>query len=230
MGKSPAFQLYASDFYVDTNTWTIEEVGIYTRLLLSEWVNGGLPDDAVRLARASGCGTKKFQKSWGSIQFKFHRNGNGLLVNDRLEDEREKQSKYKESQSQKGKLSAIKRGTVVRTGVEPRLQPEVNSSSSSSSSIKKKNILSDEEWIEKIKTINPWINWEDLNREMDTWLLNNPKRKKTRQFITNWIIRKQKDKPMESKSAPVNSSIPVKGIPNDLTNMLKEATKEGWKV
>ena len=39
MGKTPAFQLYAADFYMDTNSWSIDEIGIYTRLLFSEWVN-----------------------------------------------------------------------------------------------------------------------------------------------------------------------------------------------
>ncbi len=52
MSKAPAFQLYAADFYMDTNTWSIEEIGIYTRLLFSEWVNGPLPNDETRLARA----------------------------------------------------------------------------------------------------------------------------------------------------------------------------------
>jgi uncharacterized protein YdaU (DUF1376 family) len=35
--KPPAFQLYASDFYMDTNSWTIDEIGIYTRLF---YLNG----------------------------------------------------------------------------------------------------------------------------------------------------------------------------------------------
>ena len=56
--------------------------------------------------------------------------------------------------------------------------------------------MSDEEWVLKIKSLYPWVNWDDVNREMDAWLLNNPGRQKTRRFITNWLIKKQKDKPV----------------------------------
>ncbi len=65
----------------------------------------------------------------------------------------------------------------------------------------KRNILSDEEWTTKIKELYSWVNWEDVNREMDAWLLNNPKREKTRGFITNWLKGKQKDKPMSKSSS-----------------------------
>jgi uncharacterized protein YdaU (DUF1376 family) len=43
MNKAPAFQFYASDFLADTASWTAEEVGVYVRLLASEWVNGCIP-------------------------------------------------------------------------------------------------------------------------------------------------------------------------------------------
>ena len=50
MGKSPAFRLYASDFYMDTQTWSNEEVGVYLRLLLYQWINGSIPNDENLLA------------------------------------------------------------------------------------------------------------------------------------------------------------------------------------
>lgn len=148
----PAFQFYASDFLVGTNTWTVDEVGVYIRLLASEWENGGLPGDTKRLSRASGCSQKRFVKCWLTVSQKFHVNGHGLLINDRLESVREEQRKYRELQSDKGKLSAQKRWgdkvTTVITTVEPVLQPEgqpegqpnCNPSSSSSSSFKDKDL------------------------------------------------------------------------------------------
>jgi uncharacterized phage protein (TIGR02220 family) len=147
MSKSPAFQTYSADYYMDTNSWTIEEMGIYQRLLLTEWVNGALPDDRVRLARIAGCSLKKFHAAWPTINVKFTKydslldsknglyfqvddtlTGKGYLINIRMEKEREKQRKYKELQSKKGKKSAELRSTAVEAPVEATLQPKVNSS------------------------------------------------------------------------------------------------------
>jgi len=109
MTEAPAFQLYSADFYVDTNEWSVDEVGIYTRLLLSQWSNKSLPDNITRLARIAGCSPQKFQKAWGQIAIKFTKNGDGRLQNPRLEREREKQQKYRELQAEKGKRGAEKR-------------------------------------------------------------------------------------------------------------------------
>jgi uncharacterized protein YdaU (DUF1376 family) len=213
VGKAPAFPLYASDFDMDTATWENDEVGAYLRLLLYEWVNGGLPEDTYRLSKIVRESEKKFIGKWKNLSTKFHLNGNGLLVNEKLEFVRQEKAQFIESQREKGKRSAKKRWgdrvTPVIMAVTERLQPESNpsSSSSSSSSSKKKHltkqVLSDEEWIAKIKEINPWLDWDDLNREMDTWLVNHPERNKTRAFISNWILRKQKDKPMGMKKKRV---------------------------
>jgi uncharacterized protein YdaU (DUF1376 family) len=168
MNKSPAFQMYASDYFMDTNSWTVDEVGIYQRLLLTQWANGGLPDNEKRLARIAGCGIKKFQKGWTTIKIKFQQNGNGNLINLRLEEERQKQLNYRELQSQKGKLSASKRSTVVETVVEPELQPKVNSSVFSlQSSSSLNNIINKEQ--AKAPFILP--SKEEINEGSDPMLL-----------------------------------------------------------
>jgi uncharacterized protein YdaU (DUF1376 family) len=145
--KAPAFQLYSADFFMDTGEWSIDEIGIYTRLLLSEWCNGDLPSEPTRLARIAGCDPKRFKNRWLIVRTKFQLNGNGRLINLRMEEERKKQAKYRELQSQKGKVSAEKRATTVETTVEPRLepdgQPKGNSSSSSSSSNLKESAKAD---------------------------------------------------------------------------------------
>ena len=240
MGKAPAFQMYAGDFLVDTQGWTATEVGIYTRLLMNEWVNGRLPEEMERLARIGGIDLGNFLKCWRRvIQDKFeYSNGapppGGTLpnsgspppigdivkftspgfVNNRLELEREKQDKFRELQSEKGKMGGRPLKSRSFMGALTEQKPEESSSSSSSSSIQKKiykrKVLSDKEWIEEIKKLHSWINWDDLNREMDTWLLNNPKRQKTRKFITNWILNKQKDKPMKLTESPKEKKEPPK--------------------
>ena len=64
MGKAPAFQIYASDFYTDTDHWTIKEIGIYPRLLLSQWTNIELPNEPSRLARIAGCDVRTLNRNW----------------------------------------------------------------------------------------------------------------------------------------------------------------------
>ena len=136
--KPPAFQLYAADFYMDTNAWTPEEVGIYFRLLLSEWVNGPLQNDPKRLARIAGIGSKKWPKRWTIIASKFSQNGDGKLYNKRLEEEREIQRKYRELQTKKGKMGGRPKKSCGFSPDLTGLKPEESSSSSSSINTKKK--------------------------------------------------------------------------------------------
>lgn len=229
--KAPAFQTYASDFYMDTNSWTIEEIGIYQRLLLTEWTNGGLPSDEERLSRVAGCKLKIFKKFWPIISQKFSQNGNGNLINKRMEEVRKNQAQYAEIQREKGKHGAEKRWKDHITHVIPQAMPVDSSSSSSSSlttkkeNIKRKKVLSDEEWKTEILKLNPWINWDDLNRDIDTWLLNNPHRQKTRRLITTFITRKIKDRPMQIKKPDYKSEGTI-GMPD----WIEKAAKDGWKI
>jgi uncharacterized protein YdaU (DUF1376 family) len=108
MGKAPAFQMYAADFYMDTNGWSIDEVGIYTRLLFDQWVNGFIPSDPERLARTAQCSLKKFLAGWEIIQKKFIPAGEGQLKNPRLEEERNKQEVSKEKLSISGRSGGLK--------------------------------------------------------------------------------------------------------------------------
>lgn len=139
MEKAPAFQLYASDFYMDTNGWSALEVGVYFRLLMSEWVNGQLPDDTQRLSRIAQIDQPEFVKLWQVVlRKKFVKDGSGLLVNKRLEQVRQKQAVFRESQSKKGHQGAEARWNKEIANAMPGPlagdQPEDSSSSSSSSS------------------------------------------------------------------------------------------------
>lgn len=107
--KAPAFQFYSADFLIDTQDWSVDEIGIYTRLLANEWVNIDLPVEPERLARIAGCSLKKFQKGWRIIEKKFIPAGEGRLQNRRLEETRQEQIKYVESQRESGKRGAEKR-------------------------------------------------------------------------------------------------------------------------
>jgi uncharacterized protein YdaU (DUF1376 family) len=142
MAKAPAFQLYSNDFLVDTLDWSIEEMGIYTRLLFYQWTNGNLPDDEKRLARIAGCGTQKFIANSKKVLSKFVKSSEGFLQNERMELTRQQQSQFIESQREKGKKRAAKRWEGHIATAIPRLQPKdkpKNGSSTSTSSSLKDN-------------------------------------------------------------------------------------------
>ena len=129
MGKAPAFQLYAADFYMDTVGWTATEVGAYFRLLLHEWVNGPLPDNAAALSRIAGVDHKTMGKFWvQSVGKKFAQNAEGAWENTRLERTRQEQENYIKSQRNKAK----KRWGKGDAGAMPEDMPNGCSSSSSS--------------------------------------------------------------------------------------------------
>lgn len=143
MGKAPAFQLYSNDFFVDTITWELDELGLYARLLFVEWSNGPLPKDHKKLAKIAGISPKKFSNLFQICSSKFIENAEGNLINQRLEQEREKQYKYSESRKdiahkrwEKSNTHAMHmhEHTDIHTGCSS------SSSSSSTSNIKDKRL------------------------------------------------------------------------------------------
>jgi len=134
VSKAPAFQLYAADFYMDTVGWSCEEIGLYFRLLMAEWVNGPLPDDPVRLSKTCQISLKKFQVNFILLAPKFVKKEGGFLINERLEKTRQEQMQFSELQREKGAKSAKKRWGKKVTKVTPRLQPDDKPKDNSSSS------------------------------------------------------------------------------------------------
>lgn len=109
MAKPPAFQMYAADFLNDTAEWTNLEVGIYTRLLMYEWINGSLPTDFERLGRLCGLQGEQVEMMWDTIGPKFTSNGDGRLHNNRMEKVRDLQHARRDVKSKAGSKGAAKR-------------------------------------------------------------------------------------------------------------------------
>lgn len=201
MTKAPAFQLYAADFYMDTASWTNAQVGAYLRLLLHEWINGPLPSDMASLARiACVSDVRTMYKIWlATVGKKFTATDGNLLINKRLEEEREKQRINREIQKVKGISGATKRW---KDHIAPAIaQAQPKHSSSSSTSIKKeiekkekrKLTLTDEEWMNEIKN-NPAyksINVEIEKGKCEAWCLTNGKIMSRRRLV-NWLNRAEK--------------------------------------
>lgn len=95
------FPFFGRDFLTATSGWTAEERGHYVALLIVQWEQGGLPDDAKRLELISpglaGC--------WKTVQEKFPKWKDGKRRNIRLEHERSKSHE----RSERARQSASKR-------------------------------------------------------------------------------------------------------------------------
>lgn len=95
------FPLYAADFDIATRLMSVEAVGAYIRLLISQWINGSIPDNLDQLARIAGTSDlKRFKESvWPEIEMKFPIAKRGERRNARLEVEREKSMRTSEKKS-----------------------------------------------------------------------------------------------------------------------------------
>lgn len=139
MSKSPAFQLYAADFYMGTDDLTAAQVGGYIRLLCKQWDKNYLPFD------------KKILKKWTQLSSrdldivleKFVKNENGY-INERLEKERQKQEQYRISRSEAGKIGNKKRwGNLSHSDTDANTKVSQNNRSSSSvSNLQSSNTIS----------------------------------------------------------------------------------------
>lgn len=106
MAKPPAFQFYASDFLVDVAEFKSCEVGVYIRLLATQWVNGDLPKESTRLAVICGEDISNFHTIWEIIRHKFEQNNQGRLVNKRMEEVRYNKKRTSDGASKAGESSA----------------------------------------------------------------------------------------------------------------------------
>lgn len=120
---SPAFSLYPKDLLSDANCASMsdEEFGCYMRLLLHCWLEGFIPSDPARLARLTRRTRQSFDRIWPAIAPCFSPDGDNL-VQKRLEEEREKQSRRAEENTAKGKKGGRPPKSSVSNKTEkPRL-------------------------------------------------------------------------------------------------------------
>ena len=146
--RSPAFQFYPQDYLSSSRVaeMTLEEEGVYIRLLCYCWSTGSIPSDPERCARLAGKGCSTETATNVQRAFNEHPTDSERLVHDRLDFEREKQARRREQASEAGKKSgesraASRAGIRKNTGRKKPLnvrstdvQRNINTSSSSSSS------------------------------------------------------------------------------------------------
>lgn len=149
--KPPAFQFYPQDYLASSRVaeMTLEEEGVYIRLLCYCWSTGSIPADPERCARLAGKGCTVATATVVQRSFNEHPTDPQRLVHDRLEIERENQRTRREQASSAGKKSAERRSktqgetadtkempakTHDSNGRSTDVQRNLNPSSSSSSS------------------------------------------------------------------------------------------------
>lgn len=103
MGASPAFSFYAKDFLAGTATMSLQEVGAYIRLLSYEWDAGSVPAEPNERACVLGCAKAQERELWKKVGKKFVLRGD-VYINERLEQERQKQLTRRQRLSDNGKL------------------------------------------------------------------------------------------------------------------------------
>lgn len=137
MNKSPAFQFYAADFLVGVMGMSDDEIGIYIKMLASQWEHGSLPSDAKSIKKLIS--SRKLPSE--NVLSKFPICDDGFRRNSRLENEREKQSSFRESRVNnankrwgKGQDSNARASKVHSSSTSKTDALQSSSSSSSSSS------------------------------------------------------------------------------------------------
>ena len=151
VAKAPAFQFYPQDYLSSARVaeMTLEEEGVYIRLLCYCWSAGSIPADPERCARLAGKGCSVAVATTVQRAFNEDPTDSTRLVHDRLEFEREKQQARREQASEAGKKSAAARAKRAKKGSKKtsgavslndrsttvQRKPNPSSSSSSSSSV-----------------------------------------------------------------------------------------------
>lgn len=144
MAKAPAFQFYAAEYLADEHVqlMTLEEEGIYIRMLSYCWREGSVPSDMALLSRL--CKNAPIEALKVVIpRFAIHPEKPDRLIHLRLEKERKSLAEFHERKSKAGKTGAKTRwskgdstanGSAIRLPLaESGSLPLANDSSSSSS-------------------------------------------------------------------------------------------------
>lgn len=108
MSNQPFMPLFFGDLLAATPTWSGEERSLYVILLAYQWSAGPLPLDPKRIAKMCQFETKHFLELWQVVGPKFRVTEAGL-INDRLEQHREKVKAVSKKRANAGQAGAAKR-------------------------------------------------------------------------------------------------------------------------
>lgn len=151
----PYYRWYWRDFRSSRAVQKLHYVarGLYRELLDECWARGFMPNDLAKLAELCDCPVPIMEKHWPSLEQFFVDDGDGLLLNERLENERSESDKLRVKKVLAGKRSGETRrskGTQSNTDEQNRTdvqgtRTETNTLLSSSSSSSKQSKSSSNE-------------------------------------------------------------------------------------
>lgn len=126
--KPPACLFYWKDWIASTRELGALGRGVYIDMLALCWENGSVPDDATAVSTAVGAAVDQVLALWPLLRRKFEADPteSGRLINLRLEEERSKQSTFRELQAAKGRASGAARANRGSTAAQPSLEPKSN--------------------------------------------------------------------------------------------------------
>jgi len=226
MGKAPAFQFYVKDWLSDPELQCVSTSsrGMWIDALCYMWEAPergkliGTPEELSKLLRATNGNFTQFMDD-----LKRHKFADVTMCNNEITlVNRRMQREEKERNNTRLRVSRYRSNAKCNVNVTPP------SSSSSPSAIqkkyiKKRNILSDDEFLTSLKEKFTWVDFEREMAKIDAWFLANPGRQKTRRFIVKWISKVEKPMGIISKPIPHKES---DGKPS----WIGDAMKEGWKI
>jgi uncharacterized protein YdaU (DUF1376 family) len=98
--------LYIGDYLADTSHLTTEQHGAYILLLMHSWKNGPLPNNEAQLRAITRLDRDAWSNAWSILQAFFEHDGNGCLIQKRLEAERTEWQAKKTKHSGKARVAA----------------------------------------------------------------------------------------------------------------------------
>lgn len=211
MTKRPAFQFYPGDWLRDTGLRSCSAAarGLWMDILC--FMHEGSPYGylkvnhkvilAPNLARMCGLTLQETEGCLAELAEAgvFETDEEGVIFSRRMIRDEELRNKRAACGHLGGNPTLKDNQKVgVCLSTEVKQKPTPSSSSSSSSSIitsskeevgadRKKTYLLDEEFWAEMRRHYPDIDVDAESRKMDAWLLAHPGRKKTRQFVINWL-------------------------------------------
>lgn len=117
--------------------------GLYRELLDECWAKGGIPNDVEQLAEICGCPVTVMRTHWNTLERMFVSVHDGMLINERLENERTEQDKMRAAKSLAGVRSGQSRkqkGAEANRGEQPLTGVQSTRTSSSSSRAEQKQL------------------------------------------------------------------------------------------
>lgn len=202
------YQFNIKDFHYDTGHLDLVTEGTYRRLIDFAYETESPITDIAYTSRRIRCE----ESVVAAVLEEFFEKTDAGWVHARIQKEVSAYQQLKE----KGKVAAAKRWNGYPMGNPSQTQCQTDAPPMPTKNHKPINQepskkvapkaqptpVSDEEWFEGLKGKYPHVDVEKESRDMDTWLELRPRRRKTRQFVVNWLNRCEKPIAAATSSLP----------------------------